>query len=71
MSKQEPMSRSMQLPYLAYVTAFLQTYLFLVYLSLSVCLEYVSLVMTLPRGSYSWEIWSKNKSVNGNAVTGI
>ena len=29
---QEPMSRSVQLPYKAYVTAFLQTDLFLVYL---------------------------------------
>ena len=29
---QEPMSRSLQLPYLAYVTAFLQTELFLVHL---------------------------------------
>ena len=29
---QEPMSRSLQLPYEAYVTAFLQTDLFLVYL---------------------------------------
>ena len=31
-TKQEPMSRSMQLPYKAYVTAFLQTDLFLVHL---------------------------------------
>ena len=30
--EQEPMSRSLQLPYLAYVTAFLQTDLFLVHL---------------------------------------
>ena len=31
-SRQEPMSRSLQLPYEAYVTAFLQTDLFLVHL---------------------------------------
>ena len=30
--KQEPMSRSLQLPYKAYITAFLQTDLFLEYL---------------------------------------
>ena len=30
--QQEPVSRSVQLPYLSYVTAFVQTILFLVYL---------------------------------------
>ena len=74
------MTRSMQLPYHAYVTAFLQTDLFLTNFSFVKERQFRSsdavtsisvswLVMALLWGSNSEEILSKNKSVYENAVT--
>ena len=76
------MTRGMQLPYYAYVTAFLQTDLFLVTFSFVKERQFRSsdavtsisiswLVIALPWESNSEEIISKNKSVYENAVTGI
>ena len=73
------MSRRMQLPYKAYVTAFLQTDLFyLVWKERQfrssdavMSISFLWLVMTLPGESHFREFWSKNKPVYENAVTGI
>ena len=75
------MCRSMQLLYSAYAMAFLQTELFLLYLffcdrkALPVLwrsgVNFLWLVMGLPWQSHIREIRFKNKSVNGNTVTGI
>ena len=68
------MNRSLQLPYLAYVTAFLQTDLFLVHLFF--CEREVVPVRQLVSCDWFWHsrgslIRSKNKSVYENAVTEI
>ena len=47
---QEPMSRSLQLPYQAYVTALLQTDLFLVAVT---SISVLWFIMALPRESHS------------------
>ena len=72
------MSRNMQLPYYAYVRAFLQIDLFLLWKKASSSpltqwrqISFLWLVMALPRESHSMEIRSKDKSVYENAVTEI